>query len=506
MSLYHDLIEYTDKHYTPLHMPGHKRNPSFPQPDAYKSDITEIPGFDSLYEESGPLLALKERVQRLYHSENSFLLVNGSTGGLLTAIRSATKQGDTVLMARNCHCAVYHAIRMFGLHAEYIQPDCDEYGIAEGIRLEQVQRALESINATSSGSSATETHSAPTCKRPSLVILTSPTYEGRLSELKAIADYLHEQNIPLLVDEAHGAHLSLHPAFEGSAVAAGTDLVVQSLHKTLPALTQTALLHVNGSLVSLDRIRTNFKMLQTSSPSFLLLSSVDQCISALEERADELFLALQQNLLNFYEITKRLKQLHVITPAKYESPRDMTRPSADTASQLVPLTCDPSRIVVTTPPALTGLQLTERLKKDFGIELEASAPRHIIAITGIADTEETFERFAKALLAIDADLTLKQATKHTTNNCFRYPAIPEAVYDSHAVEASPTESLPYPSCEGRISAEFLYLYPPGIPMLVPGERISTELLSCIEHLLENGFSLYGPKRATDKYLQVIREN
>ena len=148
----------------------------------------------------------------------------------------------------------------------------------------------------------------------------------------------------------------------------------------------------------------------------------------------------------------------------------------------------------------------EQLKKDFGIELEASAPRHTIAITGIADTEETFERFAKALLAIDADLTLKQATKHTTNSCFRYPAIPETVYDSHAVEDSPAEFLPYSSCEGRISAEFLYLYPPGIPMLVPGECISAELLSCIGQLLENGFSLYGPRRAADKYLQVVREN
>ena len=523
MSLYQDLIEYTDKQYTPLHMPGHKRNPLFPQPDAYKSDITEIPGFDSLYEESGPLLSLKERVQRLYHSENSFLLVNGSTGGLLTAIRSATKRGDTVLMARNCHCAVYHAIRMFGLHAESIQPYCDIYGIAEGIRLEQVQKALERCNLPESDSDAQRATLASACKRPSLVILTSPTYEGRISELKAISDYLHEQNIPLLVDEAHGAHLSLHPTFEGSAVAAGADLVVQSLHKTLPALTQTALLHVNGPLVSLDRVRTNFKMLQTSSPSFLLLSSVDQCISALEERSDELFLTLQQNLLNFYEITKRLKQLHVITPAKYESECDMPQPSADTASQPVSLTCDPSRIVVTTPATLTGLQLAERFKKDFGIELEASAPRHIIAITGIADTKETFERFAKALLAIDAELALKQtsdlqtifpstdfhtveSTQHSTDNYFHYPAIPEAVYDSHAVEDAPTESLPYSACEGHISAEFLYLYPPGIPMLVPGERISAELLDCIEHLLKNNFSLYGPKRAADQYLQVIREN
>jgi len=517
MSLYHDLIEYTNKQYTPLHMPGHKRNPAFPQPDAYRADITEIPGFDSLYEESGPLLALKERVQRLYHSENSFLLVNGSTGGLLTAIRSATKRGDTVLMARNCHCAVYHAIRMFGLHAEYIQPDYDIYGIAEGIRLEQIQQVLE-CNATSDSPTA-ETPPTLTDKRPSLVILTSPTYEGRISELKAIANYLHEQNIPLLVDEAHGAHLSLHPAFEGSAVAAGADLVVQSLHKTLPALTQTALLHVNGSLVSLDRIRANFKMLQTSSPSFLLLSSVDQCICTLEERAEELFSALQKNLTRFYEKTKSMKRLHVIAPTKY----NVTQPSTDTAPQPVPSTCDPSRIAVTTPATLTGLQLAERLKKDFGIELEASAPRHIIAITGIADAEETFERFAKALLAIDAELALKQtsdlqtifpstdfhtveSTQHSTDNYFHYPAIPEAVYDSHAVEDAPTESLPYSACEGRISAEFLYLYPPGIPMLVPGERISAELLDCIEHLLKNNFSLYGPKRAADQYLQVIREN
>ena len=337
MSLYQDLTQYTNKQYIPLHMPGHKRNPAFPQPDAYHTDITEIPGFDSLYEEAGPLLALKERVQRLYHSENSFLLVNGSTGGLLTAIRSATKRGDTVLMARNCHCAVYHAIRMFGLHTEYIQPDYDRYGIAESIRLEQVQEALE--HRDTSGSASTPQASA--CKRPVLVILTSPTYEGRISELKAIADYLHGLNIPLLVDEAHGAHLSLHSAFEGSAVAAGADLVVQSLHKTLPALTQTALLHVNGSRVLLDRIRTNFKMLQTSSPSFLLLSSVDQCISALEERADELFLALQQNLARFYEKTKNLKKLHVITPTEYANEYDGLQSSRTL--------CDPSRIVVVTP-------------------------------------------------------------------------------------------------------------------------------------------------------------
>ena len=521
MSLYHDLIEYTDKQYTPLHMPGHKRNPLFPQPDAYKSDITEIPSFDSLYEESGPLLALKERIQHLYHSENSFLLVNGSTGGLLTAIRSATKQGDTVLMARNCHCAVYHAIRMFGLHAEYIQPDYDKYGIAEGIRLEQVQCALESLSAPDSVSSATETTSPPTGKRPALVILTSPTYEGRISELKAIADYLHGQNIPLLVDEAHGAHLSLHPAFPGSAVTAGADLVVQSLHKTLPTLTQTALLHVNGSLLSADRVRTNFKMLQTSSPSFLLLSSVDQCIGALEERAEELFSALQQNLTRFYERTKELKQLQVIVPEQNETTYDDSLPHTDTMPQPPRTGCDPSRIVVTTPDTITGLQLAKRLKKDFGIELEASAPRHIIAITGIADPEETFERFARALLTIDAELELSassicttstiepQATepfRYSENNRFHSPAIPEFVHDSCAVEDAPTESLPYSACEGRISAEFLYLYPPGIPMLVPGERINAELLDCIEQLLQKDFSLYGPKRAADKYLQVIREN
>ena len=471
MSLYQDLIQYTDKQYTPLHMPGHKRNPAFPQPDAYKADITEIPGFDSLYEESGPLLALKERVQRLYHSENSFLLVNGSTGGLLTAIRSATKQGDTVLMARNCHCAVYHAIRMFGLHAEYIRPEYDSYGIAEGIRPEQVQEVLEQMQVP-----------------PVLVILTSPTYEGRISELKAIADYLHEQKIPLLVDEAHGAHLSLHPAFDGSAVSAGADLVVQSLHKTLPTLTQTALLHVNGSLVSLDRIRANFKMLQTSSPSFLLLSSVDQCIGVLEKQSGKLFSALQQNLLQFYEKTKELKHLHVLSPDE-AAPANSNRQ-------------DPSRIVVTVPDTISGLQLAERLKNGFGIESEASAPRHIIAITGIADSEETFARFADALSAIDAELT----HTHSAAEGFRYPVIPEAVYDSYATEYTPAESLPYSACEGRISAEFLYLYPPGIPMLVPGERINRELLDSIEQLLQENFSLYGPKRAADKYLQVIREN
>lgn len=505
MSLYNDLTQYTEKDYLPLHMPGHKRNPKFSQPEALSTDITELPGFESLYEDAGALFSLKNRIQTLTNSAHSYLLVNGSTGGLLTAIRSATRRGDTVLLARNCHCSVYHAVRMFGLHAEYILPTLDRYQIAEGIRLFEVKEALEQL-----------LQASPT--RPSLVILTSPTYEGRISEVKEISAYLHSHRIPLLVDEAHGAHFSLHPAFPESAVAAGADLVVQSFHKTLPTLTQTAVLHSNGSLVSEDRVRQNYKMLQTSSPSFLLLASVDRCITTLETQKDALFSTLRQNLTRFYQKTSALSVLHVVTPEECATP------------------CDASRIVVTTPPFLTGLALCRRLREDYHIELEAAFMNTVIAITGIADEKEVFERFADALLSLDAELMkLSAASPESAMQPRETPStdsleaalqtkaasstgspeaalqtdglytLPECVMDSFEAEGLPTEALSYAKCAEKVSAEFLYLYPPGIPLLVPGERIAPPLIARIEQLLTDGYSLYGPREAKSKRLQVIRE-
>ncbi len=468
MSLYDSLIEYTGQSFLPLHMPGHKRNMSFPLPNPIQTDITELPGFESLYEETGLLADLTERIQKLYGSRNSYLLVNGSTGGILTAIRACTIPGDTVLLARNCHTSVYHAIQLLGLHAEYLVPDYDEWGIADGISTACVRAALQLLSPERS---------------PSLVILTSPTYEGRISEISDISTYLHLYGIPLLVDEAHGAHLGFHKAFPGGAVSAGADLVVQSLHKTLPALTQCALLHLNSKIITEDRVYASWCMFQTTSPSFLLLSSVDRCISLLEQHRDSLFEQLSLQLNKFYKDLAELQNLSV------------QNASADIR--------DASRIIITTPPGVSGGLIAQLLREHYGIEIEASAPRYLIAITGIADSLDSFSRFSAALSELDRSALWHRETSIDLSP-ISFPALPEQVCDSSSSLLTTYKSLPYEQCSGYISAEFLYLYPPGIPLLVPGERITDELLSYLSLVHAAGFQLKGPREFNTGILHVVQ--
>ena len=220
-----DLEEYAQSDYYPFHMPGHKRKSlSFPNP--YEIDITEIDGFDNLHHATGMIKEAEVRGAELYHSKRCFFLVNGSTCGLLAAISAATRRGDKVLVARNCHKAVYHALYMNELQAEYLYPSITKNGIQGQITAEQVQESLyENPDAVA-------------------VILTSPTYEGIVSDVAKIAEVCHEHGIPLIVDEAHGAHFGFGGGFPENAVKLGADAVIMSLHKTLPSFTQTALLHL----------------------------------------------------------------------------------------------------------------------------------------------------------------------------------------------------------------------------------------------------------------------
>ena len=230
-----DLEEYAQSDYYPFHMPGHKRK-SLAFPNPYEIDITEIDGFDNLHHATGMIKEAEVRGAELYHSKRCFFLVNGSTCGLLAAISAATRRGDKVLVARNCHKAVYHALYMNELQAEYLYPSITKNGIQGQITVEQVQESLyENPDAVA-------------------VILTSPTYEGIVSDVAKIAEVCHEHGIPLIVDEAHGAHFGFGGGFPENAVKLGADAVIMSLHKTLPSFTQTALLHLTSDLIDEKRV------------------------------------------------------------------------------------------------------------------------------------------------------------------------------------------------------------------------------------------------------------
>ena len=261
-TIYEKLKAYSDSDYYGFHMPGHKRKMHMSwDADPYTVDITEIEGFDDLHHAEGILKEAQERAARIYHADETHFLVNGSTVGILSAIMGVTDKGDQILVARNCHKSVYHAIYLNELEPVYVYPEYDEKtGLNGEVKADEIALLLE--------------------KNPNIkaVMIVSPTYDGVVSDVKKIAEVAHAHEIPLIVDEAHGAHFGFDPYFPKNANENGADIVIHSVHKTLPSLTQTALLHINGTFVNREKVRMYLHMLQSSSPSYVLMASIDECM------------------------------------------------------------------------------------------------------------------------------------------------------------------------------------------------------------------------------------
>ena len=291
-SIYDKLkqLQYGEEY--PFHMPGHKRNLKIDPllDEIAKVDITEITGFDDLHHPEEMIRDLMDNLKQIYGTEESYLLVNSSTAGNLSAIAALCKIGDKILVARNCHKSVYHAIELLGLDPVYIYPEVDEDGICEGITKEQVEAVIKEE------------------KMIKAMVLVSPTYEGRVSDIRGISDVLHQYDIPLIVDEAHGAHFVFDKYFPDSATKQGADLVIQSTHKTLPSLTQTAVLHLCSDLIKKEQVEEMIDIYETSSPSYLLMASAEYGIMYMKEEKEQ----LAQYVDNLKIFRKKCEQLQKI--------------------------------------------------------------------------------------------------------------------------------------------------------------------------------------------------
>ena len=306
-SLYESLKAYGDSDFYPFHMPGHKRNAqSGPLSEWYKCDITEIDGFDNLHQPEGILLDAQNRAAKLFGSEETYFLVNGSTAGILSAISAVAAKGRKLVMARNCHKAVYHAAFLNRLEPEYVYPSViDEYGLADGITTEQIRKCLKELAAKES------VEHEQLNDIVAGIVLTSPTYDGILSDVEGIVKLAHEYKIPVIVDQAHGAHFGFHDAFPVSSVAQGADFVIHSVHKTLPAPTQTAILHCNGNLADRALLKRYLQIYQTSSPSYLLMAGIDACMKILQQEGKERLQQLITYRKLFFEKTKELQHMKI---------------------------------------------------------------------------------------------------------------------------------------------------------------------------------------------------
>lgn len=496
--LYEKLISYGKSNYYGFHMPGHKRNKAVTGAELpYEIDITEIEGFDDLHHARGIIRMAQERAAKVFHGEETCFLINGSTVGILSAVLGCTKRGDQILIARNCHKSVYHAVYMNELKPFYVYPKL--YGL--DIDPKEIEKILKG-NQDSFGK----------CKIRA-VMITSPTYDGVVSDVAQIAEIVHTYGIPLIVDEAHGAHFGFHPYFPENANRNGADIVIHSIHKTLPALTQTALIHMNGRFADRDEIKKYLHILQSSSPSYVLISGIDACIGWLESEKKSIFFDRYTLLLK--EARDKLKKMQYLKLVETKN-------------------FDFSKIVISVKGTnYSGMQLYKELLEKYHLQMEMAAGSYVLAMTSVGDTKEGFERLVYALQEIDKQIAEENGERNNKENCRKnnialkqkagrevycnglyeeelYSAgLPrlEQIYTSAEVEQrvgkkkENMKSLPLDCCVGRISMEYAYLYPPGIPLIVPGERISEEAVSLIQGYCKMGFRMEGLENS--KYIKVI---
>jgi len=523
--LYDELVRYCGSDAYPFHMPGHKRRLGQLN-DPFSFDITEIDGFDNLHHAEGILLEAEKRAARLYGAEETHFLVNGSTAGILSAIGAVTTAGGHLLMMRASHKAAYHAVAAGGLTAHYLSGLCG--GSAPHIRLVGGFGKRTSSDGAEPGRSQADGLTELDCGQPAdpaeveralaedpriqAVYITSPTYDGIVSDVRAIAEIAHRHGIPLIVDEAHGAHFGMHEIFPESSVKLGADLVIHSVHKTLPSLTQTALIHVQGKLVSRRRLREMLDICQTSSPSYVLMASIDQCIRMLESQGKELFDRLAENLRWFYTAVADLSSISCI------------------------VTDDPSKILLR-PAGHEAGELYDALRQTWHLQPEMLSRSYVLMLSSIGDDEEGFRRLSEALHQIDRSwstagspptvgkatmpegdrrkpvgigeqeeqealsaVTGPEASREMAGSADR-PAehvrssFPEAVMTIRKAQDSAQERVLFAEAAGRVSGEYLYLYPPGIPLITPGERIPNDLSVRVWDLMAAGYAVEG----TDDY-------
>ena len=495
------LAAYARSDMYPFHMPGHKRRTgpedsfmnscvdSFTNPFAV--DITEIEGFDNLHHPEGILRDSMKWAADVYGADQTYYMINGSTGGILAAVCGSVPRGGRILVSRNCHKSVYHGICLNQLKTSYVYPqEIEGLGIQGGITAEDVDRMLNRYMDTQA------------------VLIVCPTYDGIVSDIEAIARIVHRAGLPLIVDEAHGAHFRYDAMFPVSALDLGADVVIQSVHKTLPSLTQTALLHIKcnrpdgGCYADRERIDRYIHMVQSSSPSYVLMASIENSIYQMEQT----------------DMAPYGKQLHKLR-RRLGQMRHLRLADTGLIGQAGIRDLDISQIVVSTRgtclyPAedgltgFTGAQLDDILRREYHLEMEMCGADYVTAITTVMDSGEGLERLGDALTRIDSQLTdagYKPDGRSGDQKSVYSMRCDTAMSMGEAMEEK-MASVGLEDSAGCISGEFVYIYPPGIPIVAPGEWISRPILEVILEYRDKGLPVQGPADQSLRTIRVVQKD
>jgi arginine decarboxylase len=470
------LQEWVNKSHVPFYTPGHKRgigmNPILKErwgATVFGWDLPELPGLDNLHAPTGVIEQAQTLAAEVFGAQQTWFLVNGSTTGVMAAILATCGDGEKIILPRNIHSSAIAGIIHAGAVPIFINPAYDrELDIAHSITPDSVKLALAQH---------------PDAKA---VMVVYPTYYGACGDLEAIAEIVHGYGIPLLVDEAHGAHFGFHPDLPPAALTMGADLTVQSTHKLLGSLTQSAMLHVNSSLIDLDTIGRSLRLLQSTSPSYLLLASLDA--------------ARQQMALNGEKLMAETIELAKIARVEIDRITGLSVVKLDRNSPGCKY-LDPTRLTVTvTGLNLTGFAADDILTSEFGIVAELPSMRHLTFIISLGNRRTDIDRLVWGLTQL-ATKYAEIVPLNLGSIDLQDRVLTQMALTPRQADRSPQVSVSTNQAIGRIGAESICPYPPGIPVLIPGEIITAEALAYLQKILGFGGELVG---CSDPSLANIR--
>ena len=472
------LIEYVNRETIPFHVPGHKKGigideefKKFMGLNPFKIDVTVFKLVDSLHHPTGPIKKAQELAADAYGSDAAFFSIHGTSGAIQAMIMSVVNEGDTIIIPRNVHKSVTAGIILSGAKPVYMQPELDKkLGIAHGVTPDTVRNTLKEH---------------PEAKA---VLIINPTYYGVATDIKSIADIVHSHNIPLIVDEAHGPHLGFNQNLTISAMEAGADICAQSTHKIIGALTQCSLLQVKSKYIDINRVHQILSLLQTTSPSYILMASLDCARRQIALNGTEL-LDKAIELSNYVR-----KEINKIPGFYCFGDEILNTPGV--------FALDPTKITITCRDlGITGYDLDMILSNKYHIQMELSDLYSVLAVGSFGDTKDAMDKLINALKEISDEFLGKSDSKP---DFLDIPNIPELKLIPRAAFNSDKISLPLKESINHISSEFLMAYPPGIPVLCPGEIITKEIIDYVEDLKRVGLYVQGTEDPSVENIKVVK--
>ncbi|HBM75424.1 MAG TPA: arginine decarboxylase [Clostridiaceae bacterium] len=476
--LFDALMEYVNRKTIPFHVPGHKKGEGmdnkfkdFVGTNVLSIDVTVFKLVDSLHHPTGAIKKAEELAADAYGSDRAFFSVQGTTGAIQAMILSVVSQGDKIIIPRNVHKSVTAGCILSGAIPVYMQPEIDDtIGVALGVTPETVEATLKKN---------------PDAKA---VLIINPTYYGVAEDIKKIAKIVHSYDIPLIVDEAHGPHLGFNDRLPTPSISVGADMSAQSTHKIIGSLTQSSLLHVKGNRVDADKVQQTMNLLQTTSPSYILMASLDVARMQIATKGKELL----DKAIDLAQYAR--SEINKISGLYCFGEEVLSKKGA--------YALDPTKMTICCRDlGITGYELDQTLADKYHIQVELSDLYNVLAVGSFGDSKEKMDALINALREISSE---HYNASIKPSPVLEIPEIPEQVLSPREAFNSSKVPVALENSIGQVSGEILLAYPPGIPVLCPGERITSEIVNYVEEMKNAGLYVQGTDDPDVNYIKVLR--